>query len=42
MTLLLLYFLLLFSATPSRLICQRASSVQLNVVLTEDKYMMKF
>lgn len=42
MTLLLLYFLLFFSATPSRLICQRASSVQLNVVLPEDKYMMKF
>ena len=41
-TLLLLYFLLFFSVTPSRLICQRVDSVQLNVVLTKDKYMMKF
>lgn len=42
MTLLLLYFLLFSSVTPSRLICQRVGSVQLNVGLTKDKYMMKF
>lgn len=34
----IIIFSSLFFATPSRLICQRTGSVQLNVVLTEDKY----